>query len=271
MPVKRPSSPGRKPIAARSAQLVTAVKKRVRTRAKPALDRPKFSRRIIHIALAAAVAMFLLPILMIGVFRWINPPTTAFMLSAELFGESDFGEVHARHRWRSLPEIASQAPLAMIAAEDQKFPDHQGFDFEAIEDAMEHNANSKRIRGASTITQQVAKNLFLWRGRSYVRKGLEAYLTVLIEALWPKRRILEVYLNIAEFGEGVFGVEAASQQFFGTSARRLTPNQAALLAAVLPNPAIYLVNRPSAHVLWRRGWILAQMQRLGGTAYLERL
>jgi monofunctional biosynthetic peptidoglycan transglycosylase len=269
--MKRPTAPGRKPLAARSAMLMTAVKKRLRAGRAPALRRTKVWRRLLHVAVAAALVFTFLPVVVIGGMRWVNPPTTAFMLRAEFTSGADFGEVHKHYRWRSLQQISLYAALAAIAAEDQKFPDHQGFDFEAIEDAMEHNAGSKRIRGASTITQQVAKNLFLWSGRSYVRKGLEAYLTVLIEALWPKRRILEVYLNIAEFGDGVFGVEAASQHFFRSSARRLTQNQAALLAAVLPNPVRYQVNRPSAYVLWRRGWILAQMGRLGGTAYLEQL
>ena len=154
----------------------------------------------------------------------------------------------------------------MIAAEDQNFPTHRGFDVESIQKAIDAAERGRRLRGASTISQQVAKNLFLWSGRSFVRKGLEAYFTVLIELTWPKRRILEVYLNVAELGDGVFGVEAASQRFFKKPAAKLGPSEAALLAAVLPNPIRFRANRPSAYVEERRAWILQQMDQLGGVA-----
>lgn len=159
--------------------------------------------------------------------------------------------------------------LAVIASEDQKFPSHWGFDMESINDAWE--ARERRQRGASTITQQVAKNLFLWRGPSWVRKGIEAYFTILIEALWPKQRVLEVYLNIAEFGRGIYGAEAASRFFYGKSAARLTSADAALLAAVLPNPVRLKVAAPSAYVRARQTWIVAQMAKLGGVGYLRNL
>jgi monofunctional biosynthetic peptidoglycan transglycosylase len=161
--------------------------------------------------------------------------------------------------------------LAVVAAEDQKFPHHWGFDFESIEDAVQHKGPRGRLRGASAITQQVARNLFLWPGRSYIRKGLEAYFTVLLEGLWPKRRILEVYLNIAEFGDGAYGVYAASQTFFSKRPAELQTQEAALLAAVLPNPARLHVRNPSAYVHERAGWIEEQMTRLGGPAYLQNL
>ena len=145
-----------------------------------------------------------------------------------------------RHTWANLDRISPNLPLAVIASEDQKFPEHWGFDVEAIEKAYALNKHSHKVRGASTISQQVAKNLFLWSGRSYFRKGLEAYFTLLIEACWPKRRILEVYLNVAEFGMGTYGAEAAAQRFFHKSAARLTRSDAAVLAAVLPNLATLL-------------------------------
>lgn len=161
--------------------------------------------------------------------------------------------------------------IAVVASEDQKFPAHWGFDFAQIGDALDDREHGRRIRGASTISQQVAKNLFLWPGQSWVRKGIEAYLTVLIEALWPKRRILEVYLNIAEFGHGIYGVEAASRTYFRKSAAQLNTYDAALLAAVLPNPARLKAAAPSFYVRSRQSAIVSQMQRLGGPSYLKNL
>lgn len=161
--------------------------------------------------------------------------------------------------------------LAAIAAEDQRFPEHHGFDLPALEQAIEDYRKGEDLRGASTISQQVAKNLYLWSGRSLLRKAPEAWLTVWIEWLWDKQRVLEVYLNIAQFGDGVFGVEAASQQFFGVSAHDLTSEEAATLAAVLPAPELYTVNSPSLEVVQRQLWILQQMDQLGGLDYLERV
>jgi monofunctional biosynthetic peptidoglycan transglycosylase len=161
--------------------------------------------------------------------------------------------------------------LAVVAAEDQRFPKHWGFDFASIADAVEEQGERGHLRGASTITQQVARNLFLWQGRSYLRKGLEAYFTVLLELLWPKRRILEVYLNIAEFGEGNFGVGAGAQAFFGKHPIELRTSEAALLAAVLPNPNRLRVRNPSAYVRGRASWVESQMTQLGGSAYLKDL
>ena len=170
--------------------------------------------------------------------------------------------------WVDLDRISPNLPLAVVAAEDQKFPEHWGFDVEAIEKAYSLNQHGHKVRGASTISQQVAKNLYLWSGRSYFRKGLEAYFTVLIEALWPKRRILEVYLNIAEFGYGIYGAEAAAQRFFHKPASRLSRSDAAVLAAVLPNPERLSAAAPSRYVQQRREWILGQMQALGGPEML---
>jgi monofunctional biosynthetic peptidoglycan transglycosylase len=170
-----------------------------------------------------------------------------------------------------LNRISPNLPLAVVASEDQKFPEHWGFDVESIEKAYALNQHSHRVRGASTISQQVAKNLFLWSGRSYFRKGLEAYFTVLIEGCWPKRRILEIYLNIAEFGHGTYGAEAPAQRFFRKSAARLSRGDAAVLAAVLPNPVRLSAAVPSRYVQQRRDWILGQMQALGGSEMLDEI
>jgi len=196
--------------------------------------------------------------------RWVPPPTTSFMLqrriSAVFTGKKNF---HISYQWIGWDKIPSHTKLAVVAAEDQKFPHHIGFDFESIGEAVKERTNGDRLRGASTISQQVAKNLFLWPGQSFVRKGLEAYFTVLIEVLWPKKRILEVYLNIAEFGNGVFGVKAASIIFFNKSPSKLYRYQSALLAAVLPSPLRFHANRPSAYVWNRSSWILWHMRLLG--------
>jgi monofunctional biosynthetic peptidoglycan transglycosylase len=190
------------------------------------------------------------------------------MLNASLahYSEKNYS---TRYEWVDFGKISPNAAIAVIAAEDQQFPFHRGFDLESIRDAMEENAKRKRPRGASTLSQQVAKNLFLWNGGGYVRKAVEAWFTVLIELMWPKERILEVYLNIAQFGRGVFGVEAASQKFFRKPAARLTRAEAATLAAVLPNPIRMRADRPSRYVESRRDWILGQMSGLGGREYLE--
>lgn len=202
--------------------------------------------------------------------RWLPPPTSMFMLTAlieeRLKGHGDF---YLRQSWLSARSIAPVAALAVLAAEDQRFPAHRGFDFKQIQRALVDAGAGEDARGASTITQQVAKNLFLWSGRNWVRKGIEAWLTLWIEALWSKRRILEVYLNIAEFGEGLYGVGAASRIYFGHSASALSAPEAALLAAVLPDPKALQVSAPSRYVRQRQQWIMAQMQRLGGVRYLQ--
>ncbi len=206
---------------------------------------------------------------MIFVLRFVPPPTSAFMLTrhAERIIGSAPGPA-VMYSWTSKQKIPSHVALAVVAAEDQNFPNHFGFDMNAIARAMEHNEKGRTIRGASTISQQVAKNLFLWSGRSYVRKGLEAGLTVLIELMWSKQRILEVYLNIAEFGDGTYGVQAAAKRFFNTTPSRLTAREAALLAAVLPSPRRLSAARPSAYVRQRAQWIQTQMRQLG-TGYVD--
>lgn len=209
-------------------------------------------------------------VLAVFILRWMNPPFSAFMAQAQLaaWAGRDSSYV-SHHTWVDLDRISPNLPLAVVASEDQKFPEHWGFDVEAIERAYALNLHSHKVRGASTISQQVAKNLFLWSGRSYFRKGLEAYFTLLIEALWPKRRILEVYLNIAEFGYGTYGAEAAAQRFFHKPAARLSRGDAAALAAVLPSPERFSAVAPSRYVQQRREWILGQMQALGGPEMLD--
>jgi monofunctional biosynthetic peptidoglycan transglycosylase len=211
-------------------------------------------------------------VLSVALLRWIDPPYSAFMAQRriEAWVTHDRGYVF-RHTWVDLARISPNLPLAVVASEDQKFPEHWGFDVEAIEKAYELNQHSHRVRGASTISQQVAKNLYLWSGRSYFRKGLEAYFTLLIEGFWPKRRILEIYLNIAEFGDGTYGAEAAAERFFHRPASRLSRSDAAILAAVLPSPERYSAAAPSHYVLQRRDWILAQMQALGGPEMLSEI
>jgi monofunctional glycosyltransferase len=231
-----------------------------------------FGRWLIRSALylvAVCLALTIVPVLLM---RWVDPFSSAFMVRAQIEASTaDDKKYRTRFTWVDMDRISPHAAMAVIAAEDQQFPFHYGFDVESIRKAVEKNQRSRRVRGASTISQQVAKNLFLWPGRSYVRKGLEAWFTVLIELFWPKERILEVYLNIAEFGKGVYGVEAASRKFFGKPAAKLTRSEAALLAAVLPNPRRLRVDRPSSYVQSRRSWIMGQMSGLGGTSYLKQL
>jgi monofunctional biosynthetic peptidoglycan transglycosylase len=229
----------------------------------------------VRIARAAALALaglLAVSVLAVAALRWVPVPVTAFML-ADRFGSLAAREkgYDFRHDWVPWEEISPHAAMAVIAAEDQKFATHHGFDLESIDKALEEAKRGRRLRGASTISQQVAKNVFLWKGQSWVRKGFEAGFTVLIEALWPKRRILEVYLNSAEFGRGTWGVEAASRRFFGKPAKALRPGEAALLAAVLPNPRRFRVDAPSAYVRERQAWILGQMSQLGGATYLDSL
>ncbi|WP_416359388.1 monofunctional biosynthetic peptidoglycan transglycosylase [Atlantibacter hermannii] len=204
------------------------------------------------------------------VFGMLPVPFSAVMMERQISAwlHGDFSYV-AHSDWVGMDEISPWMGLAVIASEDQKFPEHWGFDMAAIQKAVAHNErNENRIRGASTLSQQTAKNLFLWDGRSWVRKGLEAGLTVGIETVWSKRRILTVYLNIAEFGDGIFGVEAAARHYFNKPASQLSASQAALLAAVLPNPLRFKADAPSGYVRSRQAWILRQMRQLGGEEFM---
>jgi len=197
--------------------------------------------------------------------RWVDPTTSAFML------QDDSGVEPLRYEWLPWDELGSTVVLAVVAAEDQRFADHHGLDFKAIRKAVDEQDERGYLRGASTITQQTVKNLYLWPGRSFLRKGLEAWLTVLAELCLPKRRILEIYLNIAEFGPGVYGAGAASALYFGRPPAALSDRQAAALASVLPNPRQWQVNRPSDSVRERQAWIVTQLERLRREGWLTRI
>ncbi|GAB6196653.1 monofunctional biosynthetic peptidoglycan transglycosylase [Lysobacter xanthus] len=218
------------------------------------------------------VLFFVVTVVQVASLRFIDPWFSSFMAirQVEAWAEGDlrFG---VAYDWRDLDRIAPSLPVALVAAEDQRFAEHFGFDLEAIEKAERANARGRKIRGGSTISQQLAKNLFLWGGRSYVRKGIEAWYTLLIEAMWPKQRIIEVYANVVEFGDGVYGAQAASRRYFRKDASRLTAAECARLAAVLPAPKRYSVTKPGPYVARRARAIERQMRMIGGRGYLERL
>lgn len=215
-------------------------------------------------------------VLQVMVLRFVDPPFSAFMVARQMEAWGD-GEWRFRvaYDWRDMEDISASVPVAMVAAEDQTFAEHFGFDLKAIEKAHKNNARGRRVRGGSTITQQVAKNLFLWQGSSrpsrWVRKGVEAWYTLLIEILWPKYRILEVYVNIVELGDGVYGAQAAARTYFYKNASRLAPAEAARMAAVLPSPRRYSIARPGPYVQRRSRAIQRQMRYIGGAAYLRQL
>jgi len=231
----------------------------------------RFLRALSRAVLWAAIVFLGASILPVLVLRWVPPPTSSFILQAQMrraaAGRSPFA---IEHDWVPWSRISPSMRLAVVASEDQRFPVHHGFDVESIQKAWEAAERGRRLRGASTISQQVAKNLFLWPGRDWTRKGIEAYFTVLIETLWPKRRILEVYLNIAQFGETTYGVEAAAQRYFHEPAAALSPYEASLMATVLPNPHLMHPDRPSAYVARRASWVRRQMEQLG-PSYLDGL
>jgi len=216
-----------------------------------------------RLAIFCIVVLLVLPLLFFAIFRFVPVPATSFMLLGSLDGLRDDKPYSLHRDWVPLAEISPRLQRAVIASEDQKFIEHYGLDIAAMEKALQHNKRSKRVRGGSTISQQTTKNLFLWPGRSYLRKGLEVYLTLLMETLWSKERILEVYLNSAEFGRGIYGAEAAAQIYFHKPAAKLSSREAALLAAVLPAPRKRNPARPSGYVQARAVWIQSQMARLG--------
>jgi monofunctional biosynthetic peptidoglycan transglycosylase len=207
-------------------------------------------KRLVSFVLAAVLLVgFVGPVLAVAVYRFVPPPLT-FLMVQRVFEGQGF-----RRTWVPLEDISPTLVRAVIAAEDAQFCRHMGFDVEAIEKAIEYNARGKKVRGGSTISQQTAKNVFLWPRRDWLRKGLEAYFTVLIEVGWGKRRILEVYLNSIEWGPGIYGAEAAAQANFGKSAKALTPAQAARLAAIVPKPLAWKADKPGRYVARRSGAI----------------
>ncbi len=203
------------------------------------------------------IFLFIFHLFYILLLKWVHPPITITQLVSFVTGDG------LKRDYVSMNEISPYAKLAVISSEDQLFPDHSGFDWKSIEKARSYNKKKpNRIRGASTISQQVAKNVFLWQGRSYFRKGLEVYFTFMIELIWGKKRILELYLNISEMGKGVYGIEAAAQKYFNKPALKLTRSEAAMIAACLPNPKEFTVKPISRHVAGKYPWILIQMINL---------
>ena len=214
--------------------------------------------------------LVLFSVLQVLVLRFVDPPFSMVM-AADQAGRWIHGPDRSlvAYDWVDHGQMAACLPISLVAAEDQQFPFHRGFDLDAIAKARRHNERAGKVRGASTISQQVAKNLFLWQGRSWLRKGLEAWYTALIELFWPKQRIIEMYANIAEFGPGVYGAQAASRRFFGRDAARLSAGQCARLAAVLPSPRRYNAATPGPYVQRRAAWIQRQVRQLGGPGYLQ--
>jgi monofunctional biosynthetic peptidoglycan transglycosylase len=220
--------------------------------------------RFARLAGQGLVALAVASLVVVMALRWLDPPFSAFMARDWVAGWwEDRTPPWVNYEWVDLEAIAPSMGLAVVAAEDQRFPVHSGFDLVELEKAWRDLRAGDRVRGASTISQQVAKNLFLWRSKSLVRKGLEAWFTLWIELAWPKRRILEIYLNIAQLGPATYGVGAASWRYFRRPAGALTDEQAALLAAVLPNPELYRAEAPSAYVRKRTAWVRRQMRQLG--------
>ncbi|MGE5944766.1 MAG: monofunctional biosynthetic peptidoglycan transglycosylase [Flavobacteriales bacterium] len=210
---------------------------------------------------------FAISIALVIVFKWIPVPATPLMVIRSVQQVTSGEDVVWKHDWESIDNISKNLQLAVICSEDQNFLNHYGFDMKAIEKAIEYNKRGKRTRGASTISQQTAKNVFLWPQRSWLRKGLETYFTFLIELFWSKERIMEVYLNSIEMGNGIYGAEAAAQHWFKKPAAKLTRYQAAAIAAVLPSPMRYRANPASAYIQRRQVWIVTQMGFFGKLDY----
>jgi len=256
----------------------------VHDNASGVLSPPAFSIRMAMVSfrfrtlrtllLKAFLFFFAASIALTVLFRWVPVPFSSLMVQrqiASLWQDAKAKEFHLRYKWVGINQVSVHAPLAVVASEDQNFLAHEGFDFNAMSKAWEYNQHHKKQRGASTISQQVAKNLFLWPGRSFVRKGVEAYFTLLLETFWPKQRIMEVYLNIAEFGPGIFGIEAASRAYFHKSAAKLNPAEAAIIAAILPSPLRSNAIQPSGYIQDRAWHIQQQMHQLGDAAYVKPL
>ena len=212
-----------------------------------------------------------LSVLLVLFIRWINPSETTLMFERQVQAWLSGSSLTIHHDWQPWDGLPDDLKMAVLAPGDQKFLDHRGFDLAAIEAAFKHNAQGGTVRGASTISQQLAKNLFLWSERSWFRKGLEAWFTFLLEAFCSKQRILELYLNSVEWGDGIFGAQAAAQYYFGIPVQSLSETQASLLAAILPNPREWSASHPSDYVKQRALWIRQQMQQLGGRRYLAPL
>ena len=224
-------------------------------------------KKILRFAKKLALWFFGISIFLVVVFKWLPIPFTPLMITRAIENKIDGKEMVCSHDWVPLSEISVNMQKAVIASEDGTFLSHNGFDFKAMQKAFKNNNRGRKLKGGSTISQQTAKNIFLWQGRSYIRKGLEAYFTLLIEVIWGKERIMEVYLNSIEMGEGVYGAEAAAQHWYGTSAANLTKNQAAGIAAILPNPRKYKATNSSSYIENRKGKIVRIMRHIAKPEY----
>ncbi|MCX8683712.1 monofunctional biosynthetic peptidoglycan transglycosylase [Gilliamella sp. B2889] len=224
-------------------------------------------RKTISIAKKVLIGLMLFSVFLILLMRWVNPWGSMLMVERKIANWN----INQQRIWKDWDQISDNIKIAVIAAEDQQFANHWGFDFKAINRALNYNKNNRKIRGASTITQQVAKNIFLWSSRNWIRKGVESWFTVWIELIWSKQRTLEIYLNSVEWGEGIFGIEAASHHYFGVSAKQLTKEQASLLAAILPNPRKWSPVNPNILTQKKAKWILGQMENLDTKKYLKKL
>lgn len=262
---QRTQPAGRKPASEKKASSGKWQQARRFIRERPLLE------RVYWFAIKAFLWLFFGSFGYVVVLKYVPVWVTPLIVSRwiDTFGTDESSHVYKQ--WRPYEKISKEAALAVVSSEDQAFPTHWGFDFDEIQDAIKENQTRKRPRGASTISQQVAKNVFLWNGRSYLRKGLEVYFTALIELIWGKKRILEVYLNVAETGPMTFGVEAASQRYYGHSSATLSRDEAARIAAVLPNPRLFSIKKPSAYIQRRTRQIARQMRYLGGQKYIRNL
>ncbi|WP_395374616.1 monofunctional biosynthetic peptidoglycan transglycosylase [Marinicella sp. W31] len=237
-----------------------------KTNGRRKAPKKSFFRRLFKYFIRLSLAWLLITSLLVLSLRWFDPPTTAFMLQRQWQDEATI-----QQQWVDLENISPHLVLSVIASEDQKFLLHWGFDVQAIQQVLAEHSSGKKLRGASTISQQLAKNLFLWSGRSLLRKGLEAYFTAAIEIYLPKRRILELYLNVAELGDTIYGAEAAARHIYNIPARQLNRQQSALLAARLPAPKSYQINPPSEYMQQRAAWIRGQIKQLGEYRLLQEL
>jgi monofunctional biosynthetic peptidoglycan transglycosylase len=239
------------------------AKKSTRSKSKSSAKRPWY-KRLLRTLFMFIFGLFLLSVSIVVLYRFVPVPVTILQLTRCVEQFENDKPIRLKKDWVSLAEISNKIQLAVVCSEDQKFLNHNGFDVEAIEKAIEHNRKGKRVRGASTISQQTAKNVFLWQGRTWIRKGLEVYFTSLIELIWSKERIMEVYLNVIEMGDGIYGAEMASQIYFKKSASELSTAEAALLASILPSPRKYSATNPSSFVRGRQTWTMTQMMHWGG-------
>ena len=252
--------------------LFSENRKKSASKAKRKKTGKKKFRSLLKYPFYLVIGLLLLSILPILVLRWVDPLTSSFMLQRYWQAYANKEQNFVLHyEWVDWDEISPELKIAVVAAEDQQFPNHIGFDFKSILDALKARKRGSSSRGASTISQQVTKNLFLWPEPSWFRKGIEAWLTLILEAIWPKQRVLEVYLNVAQWGDNQFGAQAASGRYFAKDAEKLNRTESALLAAVLPNPVIYHVDKPSSYIVKRQRWILGQIRGLGGSGYLSAL